>query len=68
MDKEKLYTLVGRFLYDENKFKTIDNQLIECLAYRHLSREMSTHLVAVNVQYISGYVNNWVIFQCVILD
>lgn len=68
MDRNKIYTHLGWFINAENKFKTIEGELIDCLAYRHLNREMNTGLVAVNMQYIAGYVNDWVIFQVTNLD
>lgn len=68
MNKDRLYTRLGWFINAENKFKTIEGEFINCLVYRHLNREMGNNLVAVNMRYIAGYVNNWVIFQTTILD
>ena len=68
MDRGKIYTYLGWFINDTNQFKTIDGELIDCVTYRHLNREMSTQLVAVNMQYIAGYINNWVIFQITSVD
>lgn len=67
LDKEKIYTFVGVFNND-NTFTTIDNNIIDCMAYRHLRFEMGQNISVINIKYIPGYVNSWVIFQIVILD
>lgn len=68
MDRDKIYTYLGWFINDTNQFKTIDGELIDCIVYRYLNKEMGTQLVAVNMQYIAGYINDWVIFQITIVD
>ena len=68
LDHNQVYTFVGKFDYDHNRFETIDGNIIQCYAYRHHSRYMKNHLVAVNLNYTLGFVNAWVIFQAVILD
>lgn len=49
-------------------FRTIDNREISCMTYKHHRIDMRNKLVAVNIQYIAGYVNSWVIFQVTALD
>ena len=64
----KIRTLIGHFDYQNNLFKTIDNQIIPCYAYRHISREITDKLVCVNIKYVKDYINALVIFQYVLLD
>ena len=69
LDKSEVYTLVGKFDYENNLFTTVDNQTIECYAYRHHSHEIKdSELCAVNIKYIKDYINAWVIFQSLPLD
>lgn len=67
LDKTKMYTFVGNFT-NTNTFNIIDGREINCMAYRHLRLEMDSQLSAINIKYIGGYVEAWVIFQDVILD
>jgi len=67
LNRDLIYTFVGRFT-DENSFITDDDKIIDCLAYRHHRFYMNKKLSAINIQYIYCGINDWVIFQCVLME
>ena len=68
LNHNQVYTLVGWFNYDKNRFTTIDGNIIECYSYRHLAKDIKNYLTVVNIKYVTDNVNAWVIFQAVILE
>jgi hypothetical protein len=66
LDTQKVYTLLGIF-NNENEFTQMNRKVIRCMAYRHLRLEIIGQLSVVNIKYMSGFVNAWVIFQTFLL-
>lgn len=68
LNKTQIYTFVGKFINEDNTLITPDGIIIDCIIYRHLRRESGQDLICVNMKYITGFVNAWVIFQIVRME
>lgn len=69
LQKNNIYTLVGRFINSENKFITLEGIEYDCMSYK-CNKEITNPdiLCAVNIVWRGEGIQSWVISQYCILD
>ena len=66
LSKDIIHTLIGYYQTD-NKFITLDNNVIECMSYRIINKEINPdRLCIVNIRW-SVELESWIIFQLLFL-
>ncbi len=64
---ENIKTLIG-YYHKDNKFETIDGNIIPCITYRNYNKELKYNILyCVNMRY-SLSLKEWVLFQAVSLE